>query len=281
MNTELIIRTSAFLGILVLMGMWEVIAPRRQWQTAKKSRWIVNLVMAGLNSILIRAIFASGPIGVAILARGEGWGLLHNVELPLWGNGIVAIILLDLALYLQHVLFHAVPTLWRLHMVHHSDLDFDVSTGVRFHPLEIALSTVIKLGAVIVIGASPTAVLMFEVLLNATSMFNHSNVRISTNLDHILRWIVVTPDMHRIHHSVIPRETNRNFGFNLPWWDRLLGTYVMNPSQGHERMTIGLEQFRDQAQLKLGSVLALPVMGKPGNYPMRRDIWKRNKIVER
>ena len=261
------------------MGLWEITAPRRQWQTPKTRRWTINLVLAGLNSLLIRVLFASSPFAAAILAREQGWGLLNNVEWPLWADGIVAVILLDLAVYLQHVLFHAIPTLWRLHMVHHSDLDFDVTTGIRFHPIEIVLSTVIKLGAVILIGASPTAVLVFEVLLNATSMFNHSNVRIPTSVDRMLRWIVVTPDMHRIHHSVIPRETNRNFGFNLPWWDRVLGTYLQSPSHSQETMTIGLEHFRDPSQLTFSGILALPVWGKPGNYPIGRERWKKSKMA--
>ena len=157
-------------------------------------------------------------------------------------------VLLDLAIYLQHVLFHAVPALWRLHRMHHADLEFDVTTGVRFHPIEILLSMVIKLGVVAALGAPAVAVLIFEVLLNATSMFNHGNVRLPPRLDRVLRWIVVTPDMHRVHHSIVPRETNSNFGFNLPWWDRLFGTYRAQPAAGHEGMTIGIEQFRDPAR---------------------------------
>ena len=172
---------------------------------------------------------------------------------------------------MRNILMNAVPLLWRLHMVHHSDMDVDVTTGVRFHPLEIALSMFIKIGAVILMGASPTAVLMFEVLLNATSMFNHSNVCIPVQVDRMLRWIVVTPDMHRIHHSVIPRETNRNFGFNLPWWDRVLGTYLSEPSQGHEHMTIGLEQYRDPARLTWLGLVALPFVGEAGRYPTWHD----------
>ena len=277
---ELVTRIAVFLGILGLMGLWERTAPRRQWQTAKTKRWTTNLVLAGLNSLLVRMLFAASPFAAAIVAQEKDWGLLNNVDVGMWGHCLFAVILLDLTVYLQHVMFHAIPTLWRVHMVHHSDLDFDVTTGVRFHPIELVLSTVIKLGAVVLIGASPTAVLVFEVVLNATSMFNHSNVRIPSSVDRILRWIVVTPDMHRIHHSAIPRETNRNFGFNLPWWDRLLGTYLNSPSQSQETMTIGLEHFRDPSQLTLSGVLALPVLGKPGNYPIGREKRKRNKIQE-
>jgi len=254
-----------------VMALWEVMAPRRQWQTAKAKRWVINLAMVGFNSFFTRVLFATGAFGAAILAGQGEVGLLHHLNWPWWAKVIIAVVVLDLVLYVQHVLMHAVPILWRLHMVHHSDLDVDVTTGVRFHPIEIALSMFIKVGAVILIGASPTAVLMFEVLLNATSMFNHSNVCIPKALDRLLRWMVVTPDMHRVHHSVIPRETNRNFGFNLPWWDRMLGTYLKEPSQGHEHMTIGLEQYRDPIQLTWLRLVALPFVGEIGKYPTWHD----------
>ncbi len=271
MNPELMIRLIAFLGILAFMAMWEVVAPRRELQTLRPQRWIANLAIVGINTIVLRLLFASGAIGTAILAHEKSWGVLNIVSLPSWLEILLAVVALDFVLYLQHVMFHAIPALWRLHMMHHSDLDVDVTTGVRFHPGEVALSMLIKLGAVVLIGASPTAVLMFEVLLNATSMFNHSNVRIPANLDRVLRWMIVTPDMHRIHHSTIPQETNRNFGFNLPWWDRLLGTYLKDPSQSHQTMHIGLAQFRNPSRLTLGGILALPFTGEPGNYPIGRD----------
>jgi len=267
MNVDLIIRISAFVGIFAVMAVWEVLSPRRQWTTAKAKRWMVNLAMVGFNTLFTRAISASGALGAAVLAGQGEVGLFHQVDWPWWVEIIIAVVLLDLVVYVQHVLMHAIPILWRLHMVHHSDVDIDVTTGVRFHPLEIVLSMFIKMGAVILIGAVPTAVLIFEVLLNATSMFNHSNVYIPTHVDRILRWIVVTPDMHRIHHSVIPRETNRNFGFNLPWWDRVLGTYVSDPDKGHERMTIGLEHYRDSTRLTWLKLMALPFVGEIGNYP--------------
>jgi len=277
MNVDLIIRISAFVGIFAIMAVWEMMAPRRQWQTAKAKRWVINLAMVGFNSFFTRALFASGALGAAILAGQGEVGLLHQLNGPWWAKVIIAVVLLDLVLYLQHVLMHAVPILWRLHMVHHSDIDVDVTTGVRFHPIEIALSMVIKVGAVILLGVSPTAVLIFEVLLNATSMFNHSNVCIPTNVDRLLRWIVVTPDMHRIHHSVIPRETNRNFGFNLPWWDRALGTYLNEPSKGHEHMTISLEQYRDPARLTWLRLVGLPFVGEIGKYPTWHD--EQNEVV--
>jgi len=269
MNVDLIIRISAFVGIFAVMAVWEMMAPRRQWNTAKAKRWVVNLTIVGFNSLLTRVLFASGALGAAILAGQGEVGLFNQLNWPWWVELIIAVVVLDLVVYIQHVLMHAVPILWRLHMVHHSDLDIDVTTGVRFHPIEIALSMFIKIGAVILIGVSPTAVLMFEVMLNATSMFNHSNVRIPVQVDRMLRWIVVTPDMHRVHHSVIPRETNRNFGFNLSWWDRVLGTYLSNPSKGHEYMTIGLEQYR--TQLTWLGLVALPFVGEIGKYPMWHD----------
>lgn len=269
MNVDLIIRISAFVGIFAVMAVWEMMAPRRQWNTAKAKRWVVNLTIVGFNSLLTRVLFASGALGAAILARQGEVGLFNQLNWPWWAELIIAVVVLDLVVYFQHVLMHAVPILWRLHMVHHSDLDVDVTTGVRFHPIEIALSMFIKIGAVILIGVSPTAVLMFEVMLNATSMFNHSNVRIPVQVDRMLRWIVVTPDMHRVHHSVIPRETNRNFGFNLSWWDRVLGTYLSDPSKGHEYMTIGLEQYR--TQLTWLGLVALPFVGEIGKYPMWHD----------
>jgi sterol desaturase/sphingolipid hydroxylase (fatty acid hydroxylase superfamily) len=183
---------------------------------------------------------------------------------------VLSVVILDLAIYLQHVLFHAVPALWRLHRMHHADLEFDVSTGLRFHPVEILLSTVIKLAVVAALGAPALAVVIFEVLLNATSMFNHSNVRVPLGIDRMLRWLVVTPDMHRVHHSITPRETNSNFGFNLPWWDRLFGTYRAQPQAGHEAMTIGIEQFRDVRELRLDRMLLQPFRDDVGGYPLGR-----------
>lgn len=271
MNLDLILRIAAFVGIFVMMAVWERVAPRRQATTPKSKRWMVNLGLVSFNTIFTRLVLASGALGAAVLA-GEGKvGFFQQVDWPWWVKLNLAVIMLDLVVYFQHVVMHAVPILWRLHMVHHSDMDFDVTTGVRFHPLEIALSMFIKIGTVILIGASPAAVLMFEILLNATSMFNHSNVRIPVAVDRMLRWIVVTPDMHRIHHSVIPRETNRNFGFNLPWWDRMLGTYQSKPSVGHEEMTIGLEQYRDPSRLTWLSLVALPFVGDMGKYPTWHD----------
>lgn len=212
-----------------------------------------------MNVLLARIAVPVTAVSSAIIAEKRGWGLLHLVDWPDWLEVVLAVVALDFAIYLQHVLFHAVPLFWRLHLVHHADLDFDVTTGVRFHTLEILLSALIKLAAVILIGVPAIGVLAFEVLLNATSMFNHSNIRLPEWLDRVLRLVIVTPDMHRVHHSVVPRETNSNFGFNLPWWDRLLGTYRAQPEEGHVEMEIGLSPLRDERQVdRLPGMLLLP-----------------------
>lgn len=237
------IRIGAFLLMLVVMGLWERAAPRRALRASKPARWVSNIALLAINSLAVRFGFALGLIGIALEAQNRQWGVFNIVSLPEWLEIVLAVLMLDLAIYLQHVLFHAVPLLWRLHLVHHADPDFDVTTGLRFHTLEIALSLGIKAAAIVLLGASPLAVLVFEVLLNITSMFSHSNVRMPAWLDSLLRLIVVTPDMHRVHHSVIPKETNSNFGFNLPWWDYLLGTYRPQPREGHEAMRIGLSQI--------------------------------------
>ena len=203
------------------------------------------------NTVVVRLLVPLAPVALALLAAERGWGLLNLVALPFWFEVALSVIVLDFVIYLQHVMFHAVPALWRLHRMHHADLDFDVTTGSRFHPVEILLSVLLKMAAVVVIGPPAAAVLIFEVLLNGTSMFNHGNVRLPVSLDRVLRWFVVTPDMHRVHHSDIPAETNSNFGFNLPWWDRLFGTYRAQPALGHENMTIGLDTFREAGELHL------------------------------
>jgi sterol desaturase/sphingolipid hydroxylase (fatty acid hydroxylase superfamily) len=271
MNAEALVRLAAFVGVLGLMATWEVLAPRRKLTSAKLGRWVANLGIVVLDTVLVRTLFAAGALGAAMIAAEHGWGVLNRLDWPSWLEAALAVVGLDFVLYLQHVMFHAAPTLWRLHMMHHTDLDCDVTTGVRFHPVEVMLSMVIKLAAVVLLGASVAAVVSFEILLNATSMFNHSNVRMPAALDRVLRWVVVTPDMHRVHHSIDPRETNRNFGFNLPWWDRLLATYLREPAQGHEAMTIGLEQFRDRTRLNFLGILLLPFVGDPGRYPLGRQ----------
>ena len=216
------------------------------------------------------ALRGSEPAELALVAEARGFGLLNVIRLPDWLALLVSVLVLDLAIYLQHVLFHAVPALWRLHRMHHADLEFDVTTGLRFHPIEIALSMLIKFAVVAAIGAPALSVLVFEVLLNATSMFNHANMRIPTWIDRVLRWLVVTPDMHRVHHSIVARETNSNFGFNLPWWDRLFGTYRDQPAAGHRDMTIGIEQFREPGEQRLDRMLTQPFRDDDRLYPLGR-----------
>jgi len=271
MEHEPIIRLACFLGVLVSMAMWEFVAPRRRLSINKVLRWFSNIGLTVVNTLAVRLAFALGAVGIALVAEQRQWGLFNNISLPAWLAIILSVLALDLAIYLQHVMFHAVPLFWRLHMVHHADLDFDVTTGLRFHTIEILLSMGIKAAAIILLGAPPAAVLIFEVLLNATTMFNHSNIWMPAGLDRALRLVVVTPDMHRVHHSVIPGETNSNFGFNLPWWDFLLGTYRSQPSQGHEGMEIGLRQFRERYVEWLPWMLLLPFVGRRGEYPINRD----------
>jgi sterol desaturase/sphingolipid hydroxylase (fatty acid hydroxylase superfamily) len=268
---EPIIRLGCFVSILLLMALWEFLAPRRQLSVRRGMRWSSNLGLTALNTLAVRFLVPLGAIGTALFAQEHGWGLLNTVSLPVWLSAVLAVVALDLVIYLQHVMFHAVPLLWRLHMVHHADLDFDVTTGVRFHTIEILLSMLIKMGAVVLLGASAVAVVAFEVLLNTTSLFNHGNVRLPAWLDQLLRLVVVTPEMHRVHHSVSPFETNSNFGFNLPWWDFLFGTYKAQPAAGHEDMTIGLEQIRDERKAdRLHWMLLLPFLGRSGEYPVNR-----------
>ena len=268
---EKIIRLSAFLGILVVMAAWEVAAPRRRREIPRLLRWTNNLGIVVADTILVRLTFPVAAVGLALVAAERGWGVFNLIEAPVWVAFLVSLVVLDLVIYLQHVLFHAVPALWRLHRMHHADLDFDVTTGLRFHPVEIVLSMGLKLAVVALLGPPAAAVLVFEVLLNGTAMFNHSNIRIPLGLDRVLRLVVVTPDMHRVHHSVIPQETNSNFGFNLPWWDRLFGTYRAQPADGHDAMTIGIELFRTPRDLWLDRMLIQPLLGKPGNYPINRQ----------
>jgi sterol desaturase/sphingolipid hydroxylase (fatty acid hydroxylase superfamily) len=268
MNNEAVSRLVFFVGIFALIAIWERMSPRRSMTTSKKVRWISNLGITLINPLVVRLLFPILAVDMALKTQEGGWGLLNNVSLPFWLKLVVGIVVLDLVIYLQHVMFHAIPILWRLHMMHHADLDYDLTTGLRFHPIEIILSMVIKLSVVAALGPPAAAVLIFEIILNAMAMFNHGNIRIPLGLDRILRYFVVTPDMHRVHHSVIIRETNSNYGFNLSWWDRLFGTYCAQPAKGHEGMTIGLSQFREPKKLTLPRLLALPFIGDPGRYPI-------------
>ena len=279
MDNEVVIRLSCFLGVFVIIAVWEWIVPRRALTTSKTKRWFANLGIVFLNSLAARMLIPVMPVGLALLARENGWGLFHALNIP-YSVGVVAgIVALDFVIYLQHLMFHAVPVFWRLHMMHHADLDYDLTTGLRFHPIEILLSMGIKLTVVAALGPPALAVIIFEILLNATATFNHGNIYMPGAFDRVLRLFVVTPDMHRVHHSVTIRETNCNFGFNLPWWDRLFGTYRSQPAAGHEGMTIGLSQFRDSKRLTLPWMLALPFIGKPGNYSINR--WGKEPPVKK
>jgi sterol desaturase/sphingolipid hydroxylase (fatty acid hydroxylase superfamily) len=264
------IRLSFFIAIFACMAIWEIRRPRRPLSQSKLLRWSNNLAIVVLNSLVVRFLFPTAAIGVALLAEQQGWGLLNYFQISPWLAIIAAVILLDGIIYFQHVLFHAVPSLWRLHRMHHTDLDLDVTSGARFHPIEIALSMLIKFAAIVALGAPAVAVLIFEVLLNGMAMFNHSNVRLPAKVDRYLRYLIVTPDMHRIHHSVIENETNSNFGFNLSIWDRFLGTYIQQPEHGHTGMQIGICDMQDTRFLKLHWMLILPFMGKIQHYAINR-----------
>ncbi len=243
------------------MMLWETLAPLRQLSVSKPLRWLSNLSLVVLNTLVLRAVFPLTAVGIAAIAEENLWGLFNYLSLPGWQVVLLSILILDAIVYLQHVMFHALPTLWRFHKVHHADLDFDVTTGLRFHPVEILLSMGIKITAVVLLGTPAIAVIIFEVLLNATSMFNHGNISLPDKLEGWLRLLVVTPAMHRIHHSVIPRETNSNFGFNLPWWDYLFGTYRHRPSVSHQKMNIGLAEFQNQLRVEqLSWMLILPFL---------------------
>lgn len=274
MNHEVVIRLGFFFGILAVMALWELVTPRRALTASKVFRWINNLGVVFLNSFLLRIIFPTAAVGMAVFAQKHGWGIFNYFQIPQRIVIIVSVVIMDFAIYLQHVMFHAIPVFWRIHRMHHADLDFDATTGVRFHPLEIMLSMLIKFAVILVLGPPLLAVVAFEVVLNATSMFNHGNVRMLHSVDYVLRWFMVTPDMHRVHHSMEDYEANSNFGFNLPWWDRLLGTYRAQPHMGHEGMTIGLRDFRDTKHcVNLRGMLAIPFIGKITGYAITHRTW--------
>ena len=264
MANESFIRLTAFFSIFIIVAIWESFSPRRQLSTSRARRWVSNIIITFLGAAIVRGVFP--VLAVSFAANQTNTGILNLVPLPFVLKVFFGILAFDLIIYFQHVMFHAIPVLWRLHMMHHADLDVDVTTGLRFHPIEVLLSMGIKITAVVIIGPPVLAVILFEILLNGTSMFNHGNIRIPKEIDRILRLIVVTPDMHRVHHSVVIRETNSNFGFNFPLWDRLFHTYRPQPAAGHEKMVIGLSQFRDHKVLTLPKLLLLPFVGKPGLY---------------
>lgn len=271
------LRVVFFVGLFLLLALSEFLFPKRpkNKDIPLKVRWVNNLSIVILDNLAMRLILPLMAIDMAFLAQENNWGIFNIYEVPYWLNIILTIVVLDLVIYLQHVMFHAIPIFWRLHRMHHTDLDFDVTTGIRFHPLEVILSMGIKIGAVALIGASAFGVLVFEVLLNATSMFSHSNLKLPLPIDRIIRCGFVTPDMHRVHHSILEHETNSNFGFNFSIWDRLFGTYRDQPSAGHQKMTIGITDFRDPKYLRLGWLLLIPFIGKVSAYTVNNK--KRGK----
>lgn len=271
---EKTIRISFFFGILIIMALWEVIAPRRSLTVSKTVRWTNNLGLVFFNSFLLRVLFPAAAVGMAAFATDHSWGIFNYYDLTSWLVIVASIIVMDFMIYLQHVMVHAIPTLWRLHRMHHADLDFDVTTGARFHPLEIILSMLIKFATIVVLGPPVIAVVIFEIVLSATAMFNHSNARLPLRMDRLLRWIVVTPDMHRVHHSIEDDEANSNFGFSLPWWDHLFGTYRDQPRGGHEGMTIGIRKYRDPEQVCwFPGMMMIPFKGKISGYTINRRQW--------
>jgi len=273
-ENEKTIRLSFFVGMLLIMAIWEVVAPRRALTVSKAVRWANNLGLVFFNSFIVRFLFPTAAVGVAVMATENQWGLFNLIDVPIGLAVLASVVIMDFVIYLQHVMVHAVPVLWRLHRVHHADLDFDVTTGARFHTLEIILSMLIKFATILLLGPSVVAVIIFEVLLNAMAMFNHGNVGLPKTLDNFLRWFVVTPDMHRVHHSIEDDETNSNFGFNLSWWDRLFGTYRDQPRAGHTGMTIGIHNFSKPKQCSwISGMLVMPFIGKVTDYAINRRQW--------
>ena len=274
LQNEMLIRAGCFFGIFAVMAVWEVLAPRRALTVSKAVRWANNLGLVFFNSFILRLMFPAAAVGMAAFTSEQGWGIFNYYDVSPVVAVVASVVAMDFIIYLQHIMVHAVPMLWRLHRVHHADLDFDVTTGARFHTFEIILSMLIKFATIAVLGPPIVAVVIFEVVLNATAMFNHSNVRLPPGLDRLLRWIVVTPDMHRVHHSVEDDEANSNFGFNLPWWDHLFGTYRDQPRAGHENMIIGIHTYRDPRLVSwLHGMLWLPFIGKINSYAINRRQW--------
>ncbi len=275
-QNESTLRLSFFLGMLLIMAIWESLNPLRQLSIQRGRRWLNNLGLVVLNTLILRIVFPTAAVGMALLAESRGWGLLTLLELPLWAVVLISVIALDFIIWSQHVMVHAIPMLWRLHRVHHADPDYDVTTGLRFHPLEILLSMLIKFVAIVALGPPVVAVIIFEIVLNAMAMFNHGNVSLPKWLDKWLRVLIVTPDMHRVHHSVNDFETNSNFGFNLSIWDRLFGTYIAQPESGHQQMKIGINGFEQPAQVvSIKGLLMLPFKSRADDYVINRRSWKK------
>ncbi len=278
LDNEVTIRLLCFAGIFLIMAIWEVHSPRRKLLHPKLKRWMGNIGITVINTLLLRFLFPAAAVGVATYTQQNGGGLLPLINLPVPVLTVIAVILLDLAIYLQHVMVHAVPLLWRLHRVHHADLDYDVTTGARFHPVEIILSMFIKFSVIVLLGPPIVAVVLFEIILNATALFNHSNVKLPITIDRLVRTLIVTPDMHRVHHSVLDDETNSNFGFSLAIWDRLFGTYKAQPDKGHEAMDIGIDHYREFNQTnRLLGMLLLPLQKHSHSYTINRRTWNKKR----
>ena len=278
MAHETTIRLGFFVGVFALVALWELASPRRVLRLSRRQRWGTNLGLVVLNTVVLRLLFPAAAVGVAAVAATEGWGVLNHWTVPFWLAVPLAVVAMDFVIWLQHLMVHAVPALWRLHRVHHADIDYDLTTGARFHPIEILLSMGIKFATIVLLGAPVLAVLVFEILLSACAMFNHGNIRLPASVDRVLRWFMVTPDMHRVHHSVEDDESNSNFGFNLTWWDRLFGTYQAEPRAGQVGMTIGIRSHTDPNEVaRLQGMLAMPFRGPVTGYAINRRHWGASK----
>lgn len=256
---ETSLRLGVFASILLVMMSAEALFPRKARTMSRARRWTSNLLLIVIDGLFVRLLFPIVAVGVAIIAADKGWGVFNLIDLPIWLEITLAIIILDMMIYWQHVASHHIPFLWALHKVHHADRDIDVTTGSRFHPIEIGLSMIYKMALVVILGAPVIAVILFELILNGCAMFNHSNVKLPLGFDRVLRRFIVTPDMHRVHHSTIVPETNSNYGFSLSLWDRIFGSYTAQPSQGHDGMVIGLREYQDAAPASLTWSLLLPL----------------------
>ena len=270
-ENETTVRLSFFGGVLLTMAVLELVIPQRKLQYSKATRWINNLGLVALNTVLMRFLAPILATGAAVIATEQSLGIFNLLDLPYPLEIFLMVALLDFSIYLQHALVHALPLFWRLHRMHHADLDYDVTTGSRFHPIEIFISMGYKITVVMLLGVTVEAVIIFEILLNATAMFNHSNIRLPKSLDRVIRIFLVTPDMHRVHHSVIPKETNSNFGFALPWWDYICGTYQKDPKEGQLGMTIGLEVLREEKELTLPALLIQPFKNVKDQYSLQKE----------
>lgn len=264
MENETLIRLGVFLGLFALLAAVEALAPRRVRSQSRSHRWVTNWGITLANTLTLRAIAFALPllaVGAAVDANAQGWGLFNALGWPVWLEFVLAVLILDFSIWLQHLITHKVPLLWRLHQVHHADVDMDVTTAIRFHPVEIALSMLLKIGLVYLLGPAALAVIVFEIMLNGTAMFNHANIRLPLWLDAIVRRVLVTPDMHRVHHSVHRSEHDSNYGFALSIWDQMFGTYIAQPKAGHDDMQVGLE-WQDDRPSRLGWSLSLPFSRK-------------------